>query len=178
MPQARPTSIGSSLETVVFVHGTWASAEDDRGEAWWQWGSQWHRDLSRHLPADVSLPAAHEVFHWSGENTEFARDRAAVDLLHRLAVLEANGTGYHLVGHSHGGSIIWKALRWSVRDVRLDEREYWHALSAWPKAQRDAWDALPDQGVNEDSLQGLRSWTTVGTPFMHRQFSAPDFPGQ
>ena len=51
--------------------------------------------------------------------------------------LEQLGRRYHLVGHSHGGSVIWHALR-----------------------------AASLKRVN---LERLRSWTTVGTPFLHHR---------
>jgi hypothetical protein len=50
------------------------------------------------------------------------------------------GTKYHIVAHSHGGSVVWHGLVESKR-----------------------------RGID---LSGLRSWTTVGTPFL--KYSATD----
>ena len=55
-------------------------------------------------------PREGEVFHWSGENSERSRIKAGRDLLEYLLALESAGRGYHLIGHSHGGSVIWHAL--------------------------------------------------------------------
>ena len=51
--------------------------------------------------------------------------------------LESEGRGYHLVGHSHGGSVIWHALC-RARLYRKD-------------------------------LTCLRSWSTVGTPYLQHR---------
>lgn len=81
------------------------------------------------------MPDRGEVFHWCGENSERARIKAGHDLLEQLLKLEHRQTGYHLIGHSHGGSVIWHALREAtLRRIKLDH---------------------------------LRSWSTVGTPFLH-----------
>jgi hypothetical protein len=95
---------------VVLVHGTFASSSDDCGEAWWQVGSPVYKELQKRLPPHVSLAEQGQVFRWSGENHERARGKAARELLRYLAPLEAAGQPYHLIGHSHGGSVIWQAL--------------------------------------------------------------------
>jgi hypothetical protein len=122
-------------EKLILVHGTYANRNSDEGTSWWQLGSTTTEGLLERLPADVELPKHGEVFHWSGENSERERIKAADDLLHHLRKLEAEDTHYHLVGHSHGGSVIWHALRQSVLERR--------------------------------PLATLRSWATVGTPFLH-----------
>ncbi len=121
-------------DLVVMVHGTYAANDSDRGDAWWQLGSRPGRELSDRLPDGVEMPVDGEVFHWSGENSERARIKAAQDLLAHLLRFEASGRGYHLIGHSHGGSVIWHTLRLA----KLQNRP----------------------------LDGLRSWSTVGTPFL------------
>lgn len=128
-------------ETVaIMVHGTFSSAAEDTGDRWWQSGSAVALKLKSFLPSCVRVAGEKEVFHWSGENSERARSKAAAKLLRHLHSIEAKGHDYHLVGHSHGGSVIWNALQMSVLLKR--------------------------------PLQGLRSWTTIGTPFMqHRSRS-------
>ena len=59
---------------------------------------------------------------------------ASRQLLAHLESLEEKGQGYHLVGHSHGGSVIWHALQLATS--------------------------------HRKSLDHLRSWATVGTPFL------------
>ncbi len=119
---------------VIMVHGTFAAAEDDCGERWWQSGSPVALQLQSLVPASTQLADGSEVFHWSGENSDRARSKAGVQLLRHIQRLEEEGCDYHLVGHSHGGSVIWNALQRSV--------------------------------LRRRPLQRLRSWTTVGTPFM------------
>jgi hypothetical protein len=127
--------VGESV--AVLVHGTFAGDPEDSGSRWWQSGSPVSQQIESLLPNRVRSARDEEVFHWSGENSDRARSKAAVNLLRHLNDLEAKGQDYHLVGHSHGGSVIWNTLRLSVLLRR--------------------------------PLNGLRSWTTVGTPFMHHR---------
>lgn len=126
---------------VICVHGTFAGSEEDTGTRWWQSGSPFSKRLASHLPGSVRLANRREIFHWSGENSERARSRAAVDLFRTMKSMEESGKEFHLVGHSHGGSVIWHALKQAT--------------------------------LQRQCLDGLRSWTTVGTPFLqHRSRSA------
>lgn len=119
-------------EQVILIHGTAAGDPSDEGKRWWQTGSNFSNELQRTLGADYRIE---RPFHWSGANWESERSAAGRALLKRLRELEQAETPYHLVGHSHGGSVILHALR----------------LSCTPGQAR---------------LKGLRSWTTVGTPFL------------
>lgn len=124
----------------VLVHGTYAGSEANTGHQWWQTGSPFSRKLRTHLPDGVNLAEDGEVFHWSGENSERARSKAALLLVRHLKKLEASGKDYHLVGHSHGGSVIWQALKMAA--------------------------------LYKEKLLGLRSWTTVGTPYLQHKSRA------
>ena len=131
----------AAKDLVILVHGTYAASTSDTGDGWWQCGSPAWNQLAEKLPADVRLAGAGEVFHWSGENSERARSKAGRQLLTRIERLESLGQPYHLIGHSHGGSVIWHALRQATLAGR--------------------------------QLEALRSWSTVGTPFLqHRTRSA------
>lgn len=125
-------------DVVLCVHGTFAADPSDHGRRWWQHGSPFWKRFSGRLPRGIAPPSTHqEAFHWSGANTERARESGAAELLQRLQHYESTGRGYHLIGHSHGGSLIWNALRIAGRRAIV--------------------------------LRGLRSWSTVGTPFLSKE---------
>jgi pimeloyl-ACP methyl ester carboxylesterase len=132
---------GRESERVILVHGTFASSSEDQGEAWWQVGSDAYNQLQTRLPPQVSMVSEGNVFRWSGDNTDRARSKAAQQLLAYLKPLEQSGQKYHLIGHSHGGSVIWSALRHATR--------------------------------GKTSLKHLRSWSTVGTPFLQHRSRSP-----
>jgi hypothetical protein len=134
----------TDVEQVILVHGTFASSADDCGEGWWQVGSEAYVKLEQRLPHGVELAPEGKVFRWSGDNTERARSKAASQLLRFVEPLEKAGTPYHLIGHSHGGSVIWAALRTAT--------------------------------ARRKSLKHLRSWSTVGTPYMHHRSKSPWSP--
>ncbi len=119
--------------------GTGAGDAVDRGVKWWQVGSKFS-DLF--LQSLDGLTVFDQPFHWSGLNSESERRNAGKALLARLREVEAAGVTYHLVGHSHGGSVIWHALVGSAAENR--------------------------------PLSGLRSWATVGTPFLKFVAVRPD----
>ena len=127
----------SSEDVLILVHGTYAARESGDGDSWWQNGSHVGTELKSRLPCDVRSPESHEVFRWSGENSERARIKAGRQLLAHLESMEEKGIGYHLVGHSHGGSVIWHALQLATS--------------------------------HRKSLDHLRSWATVGTPFLYHR---------
>ena len=141
-PATIPLRANQAGEAVtLLVHGTYANDASSQGDRWWQSGSEFCSRLQALLPRGVRLARDGEVFHWSGDNSERARNKAAADLLDVLEEHERAGREYHLVGHSHGGSVIWHALKLATHSKR--------------------------------GLPGLKSWTTVGTPFLqHRSRAA------
>jgi len=127
-------------QQVIFVHGTFATSDDDEGDKWWQRGSQFWKAVSEKLCAEATPCGEGRLFRWSGENSERARRAAAIDLYSTVLLpLEEQGIGFHIVGHSHGGNVIRKALIIAAKSKR--------------------------------PLTKLRSWTTVGTPFLQIQSS-------
>lgn len=109
-------------ETVIIVHGTWASPDAGK-DRWYHPGG--------HVPTegfisklDAALQKressarcwAHcresggEVFHWSGENSWVARTRAADALGNYVAKLQKDGWRCHIVAHSHGGNVVIEAI--------------------------------------------------------------------
>jgi hypothetical protein len=116
-------------EKVILVHGTFASSADDCGQGWWQVGSNAYNKLKNRLPAHVSLASEGSVFRWSGDNTERARSKAAAQLLKFVEPLEQAGQPYHLIGHSHGGSVIWNSLRLATsRKKTLGSLQSWSTV--------------------------------------------------
>jgi hypothetical protein len=120
---------------LITVHGTGAGDTTAKGDRWWQLGSQFSLMLAERLDLDG---ACVEIvpFQWDdGPNSEAQRRIAGQKLFSKMQRYEANGTDYYVVGHSHGGSVIYQAL-----------------LSA---AKQNL------------SLNHMRQWCTVGTPFLH-----------
>ncbi|MDH6138366.1 hypothetical protein P3T35_000343 [Kitasatospora sp. GP30] len=155
-----------SDELVILVHGTFAGDKDrrDEGPRWWQRGSTTWEALTEVLPPGAVLPDEETgLFHWTGANAQSERLRGSADLLAVLLWLEEQGRSYHLVGHSHGGSVIWEAL---VSAQLLSETK------KVPSSLRGPLGIAPSslkskRWVEWAQLRGLRSVTTVGTPFLH-----------
>ncbi|MEW2271781.1 hypothetical protein [Streptomyces griseofuscus] len=160
---------GEQPDLVILVHGTFAGdkGKAESGARWWQRGSVVWQWLEHNLPSGTTLPNGDSrLFQWSGANTQTERLKAGSKLLAELITLERQGRSYHLVGHSHGGSVIWEALiaselargeHVSNSDSILGEID--------PTNQRQD-PAGATQLQDELKLPGLRSWTTLGTPFL------------
>lgn len=171
-------------EVVILVHGTFAGDKEgsDIGSRWWQRGSETWRWLEENLPPGTMLQEG-RLFHWSGANTQSARLSAATELLALLVELEKQDRGYHLVGHSHGGSIIWEALL-SSQAMRLQQHLSQSLVSALERRRvlvrtdlgmvftgnpREPYEqaSVAFKRLSEElDLNQMRSWVTVGTPFL------------
>ena len=99
-------------EHVILVHGTGAASPNDSGDQWWQIGGVAERALGRAFGDGLSS----RPFHWSGANSEVDRRRAGARLATTIKEIAAGGGRVHLVGHSHGGSVIWHALTQLARE--------------------------------------------------------------
>lgn len=128
-------SLPHQREVVLLIHGTNAADRADIGDHWWQRESEFWRRLSQNLGDNFECQPTGHLFHWSGMNSEKYRRAAATELAERIVRLEDAKAPYHLIGHSHGGSVIWQALQ--------------SAIAARPE------------------LPHLKSWSTIGTPFLH-----------
>jgi hypothetical protein len=120
-------------DSVLLIHGTGVASTEDKGADWWQAGSAFWAALE-HSFCDGLARCGPTVFHWSGGNSEHDREYASVVLLEDVRRMESEHQPYHLVGHSHGGSVIWMTLRKAVE--------------------------------SDVPLTHLRSWTSIGTPFL------------
>jgi hypothetical protein len=119
-------------DIIITIHGTGAGRLNPVNPHWESPNSRFAQELRNALGGKYRWA---EPFCWNGNNYESDRRRAAARLLRRLRNEDAFGNRYHLIAHSHGGSIVWHAL---VGSVRIRRRQ----------------------------LEGLASWTTVGTPFL------------
>jgi hypothetical protein len=129
-------STDEKAELVLALHGTFAGRRT--GKSWWEPEGDFAPKLAGLLEA--ARPATKFEFRsyeWDpdtfGANLESVRRAAGRKLL--LELRDLGDRPYHLIGHSHGGSVIWHAL-------------------------------VESMGDGQGPLKGLRSWTTVGTPFM------------
>jgi hypothetical protein len=130
----------SHNEHVYLIHGTQPNGPRPDETDWWQRHSVFAKRLSEALGprfkfSDWKTDAIrNDYFTWLGSNSEYQRRLAGEQLLEWLESTETLGSDYHLIAHSHGGSVIWHALK-------LAE-------------------------LKGTQLKRLRTWTTVGTPFL------------
>ena len=118
--------LGPRSVKLITVHGTGAGDTTATGDRWWQFGSDFISGLCQRLDLD---PARVELlpFQWKeGPNSEEQRRVAARALLKQLQALEQTGVDYYLIGHSHGGSVIYNALLLAVRKkIELKRLKIW-----------------------------------------------------
>jgi hypothetical protein len=114
MPVAKGASRVTPLD-VTLVHGTWAA----RRRKWFAWKNapQWYdggsifRSVLQFDLEDCGFDPTIVAFKWSGQNSIFARDRAAERLATYLrSRLSAGGDRHLLIAHSHGGNIALLAV--------------------------------------------------------------------
>lgn len=117
---------------MILVHGTWGrgfnpsdpfvdSARNLPGNTipaprWFDLGSAFRSRLERAL--EENLHIAFEPFHWSGANSVFARNDAALTLCERLKSLHSKGEQIVIIAHSHGGNVALRALELLGSDAR------------------------------------------------------------
>ena len=107
---------------IILIHGTKFSASrgssdgqlepgSSTGEAWYEDGHSFRKFLLNRLAAqDPDTEFRIVDFDWTGSNSEESRRTAGERLGAVLREREANGVPYHLIAHSHGGSVVWHAL--------------------------------------------------------------------
>jgi len=133
-PTPVPIETSPAKIKVVTVHGTGAGSEADIGLSWWQKDSAFQKKTAEIV--ELAGDGIEVVpFHWgTGPNSETKRREAGAKLYEQLREYDAAGVDYYLIGHSHGGSVIYNAL---LRSAAKDE-----------------------------PLARLKTWLTVGTPFL------------
>ena len=117
---------------IILVHGTFASTKTG-------WASLENGFLAKIHKALYNLTGQLYFiysFEWSGSNSLYARQSASVRLMQMLKELSESHSSLHLIGHSHGGTIIQYAL---------ENHSYLNKKNTWKDK--------------------VKSWTTVGTPF-------------
>lgn len=107
--------------TIILVHGTFAGQSSYRGENWWQLGGNLITELQQFLNVG-SQEVEFIPFQWSGENSERERSDAAKRLRERIKELLLRTRGkVIIIGHSHGGSVAYKALA-EDRELKAADR--------------------------------------------------------
>src|SRR5262249_25416308 len=91
---------------LTLLHGTYAA-----NAAWTHDGSE----FCDRMREGLRVPRDHvkiDTFHWTGHNSVRARTRAATHLRTHLQTVSQAHQGYRhfVIGHSHAGNIILKAL--------------------------------------------------------------------
>ncbi|MDW4498369.1 hypothetical protein R5H30_10290 [Sulfitobacter sp. D35] len=109
---------GTRRTKLVTVHGTGAGDTTATGDRWWQHGSRFGEEMKRRLDLEAEAIDL-EPYQWTeGPNSELQRRAAGKGLLERILCYEDEGVDYYLVGHSHGGSVIYSALIQAERKGR------------------------------------------------------------
>lgn len=105
---------------VLLVHGTWPRGMfslPSRKARWFEDGSAFQRLLISDL-AKQGIEADVTHFPWSGKNSIFARESAAIELAGKLGHDQSEGTHQLMVAHSHGGNMVARALYHLAADAR------------------------------------------------------------
>lgn len=123
-PSGELSTSGIPGAVLITVHGTFAAHPDDHGREWWQRGSAFAAAAEHALGGPAVVP-----FHWSGGNSEEDRREAALRLSRQLAELEQRAVPYHIIGHSHGGNVIWHALQRSLGQGPLLQLQTWTTVA-------------------------------------------------
>jgi hypothetical protein len=96
------------MATIITVHGTFATGTEE-GSDWWQRGSAFDQDIGTYVEAQdghLSL----QPYIWDGANSELSRRAASRGLRARIMALNKRNESHCLIGHSHGGSVVARAV--------------------------------------------------------------------
>jgi hypothetical protein len=113
-------------ETIIVVHGTFAWRKERHGDEWWQWPLRRSGALTQsnepepipfvsYLKTKAGGRYRIRPARWpQGDNSEHVRRAAGRKLLAMIRTLDDRGRKYHIISHSHGGNVVWHALRQST----------------------------------------------------------------
>jgi hypothetical protein len=149
---------------LVTVHGTGAGDTTASGDRWWQLGSRFERELMSRLETSSGRIEL-APFQWDeGPNSENDRREAGAKLLKQLRSHEKAGVPYHLIGHSHGGSVIYCALLQAVqRGINLPNLRQWYTVGTpflHYQPNKRLWQRLSTAGLTF-FLSGIVAWLIV-----------------
>lgn len=124
----RPKSVATTAAKTVLVtvHGTGAGDVANTGSQWWQLKSPFEQEVGKRL--DLARGGVIVDTHqWKlGPNEESERRQAGRRLFEKLRAYDRAGQDYYLIGHSHGGSVIYNALLYSIgRKEPLERLKQW-----------------------------------------------------
>lgn len=123
------------MHYILVVHGTW-NAPDGTKRMWYQLDTSDPTNFCRRLNewleandlAKVVWPSRDgpvSEFSWSGENDHTARGEAAgrlADLMLQIVRSDSHAR-IHLIGHSHGGNVVLKAIDLHFQKVAAEARQ-------------------------------------------------------
>jgi hypothetical protein len=104
---------------IVTVHGTNDQLPHDRGERWWQIGSEFSQKMTAALAERGISDVEIRPLRWSGQNSDFDRLVAARALAGLLRQLEREQRPHAVLAHSHGGNVTMEAVAQRSRAHRL-----------------------------------------------------------
>lgn len=108
-PPVRPRRVRRKPDTLMLVHGTWASTA-----AWYRPGGDFHTFVEGLRP---DLYDSADYFRWSGSYSDGGRNQGAQSLAQWVA--DHNESGLDLMGHSHGANVMMHATKFGMRAGRL-----------------------------------------------------------
>lgn len=106
---ARLARVRRTAETIMLVHGTWASDAE-----WYKPNGSFHRFIK---PQRSDLYSQADFFRWTGGYSDGARNQGAADL--KAWVEARNESGLDLMGHSHGANVMMLATKFGLTAGKL-----------------------------------------------------------
>ena len=106
---ARLTRVRRKPQTIMLVHGTWASDAE-----WYKPNGSFHAFIKPQRP---DLYSQADFFRWTGGYSDGARNQGALDL--KAWVDARSESGLDLMGHSHGANVLLQATKFGMTAGKL-----------------------------------------------------------